>query len=161
MASNDRDDSSGNTQNSPEAPPKSDCEPQPADILTPYTDTDKNPVGDLEPNPDYPVPSSAGDEDMIPEEPMLPRNQTSDSTPKKADHGTNPAPDSSPTKMERVASPASDSTPTKPERVARSFPHQSKSSSNTPEKPPPKQEPPGAIGVAKRVSLDFVLTVAI
>jgi hypothetical protein len=142
MASNSRDDSSGNTPNSPEAPPKSDCETQPADILTPYTDTDKNPLDDLEPNPDYPVPSSARDEDMIPEEPTLPRSQTSDSTPKKAERGTNPAPDSTSTKMERVASPALDSTPTKPERVAHSPPHQARSSSNTPEKPPPKQEPP-------------------
>jgi hypothetical protein len=141
MASNDRDDS-GNTPNPQEAPSKSDCEPQPADILTPYTDTNKNPLDDLEANPDYTVPSSARSEDMIPEEPILPRSQTSDSTPKKAELGTKPAPDSTPTKMERVVSPASDATPIKPERFARSPPQQAKSSSSTPEKPLPKPEPP-------------------
>jgi hypothetical protein len=141
MASNDRDDS-GNTPNSLKAPSKSECETQSAGILTPYTDTDKNPLDDLGPNQESRVLRTVRDEGMIPDEPIHPGGQASDTTPKKAELGTKPAPDSTPTKMVRVVSPTSDATSTRPERFARSHPQQTKSSSSTPEKPPPKPEPP-------------------
>jgi hypothetical protein len=160
MASNDIDDS-GNTPNSPEAPSKSDCEPQPADIITPYTDTDKNPLDDLGPNPESPVLRPVRGEDMNPDDPMLPRGQASDSPPKKSGLDAKPAPDSTPTKWCELS-------------VQLQIPHRP-GQSDLPVLLLNRQSHPRALlrsrhrsqslrsatGVAKQASLDFARTVAI